>query len=100
MHREPLGCAIEKAQITTIIDPRVIHAQHGWWYPEQDAEEPNLNGLWKTSINSLIPHRAIGKMGFGAPYKNVMCSIRKVDSLDALGTMSPREVKEEVRDES
>ena len=96
----PLGCAIEKAQITTIIDPRVIHAQHGWWYPEQDAEEPNLNGLWKTSINSLIPHRAIGKMGFGAPYKNVMCSIRKVDSLDALGTMSPREVKEEVRDES
>ena len=57
----PLGKAIEKAQVTPTVDPRVIHAQHGWWYPEQDAETPNLNGVWKSNINSLRPalrHRA------------------------------------------
>ncbi len=79
----PFGRAIEKALITEIIKPGIIHAQHGWWYPEQDGEEPNLFGVWKSTINSLIPHKAIGKLGFGSPYKNVMCKIYKVDSLDS-----------------
>jgi anaerobic selenocysteine-containing dehydrogenase len=77
-----LGYAVEKAHLTPIVDPRVVHAAHGWWYPEQEAEEPNLFGVWKTSVNSMIPHRAIGKLGFGAPYKCVMCNITKVDSLE------------------
>ena len=85
----PLGKAIEKAQVTPVVDPRIIHAQHGWWYPEQDSEMPNLNGVWKSNINSLIPHRAIGRIGFGAPFKNVLCKIYKVDGLDALGTLDP-----------
>ncbi len=85
----PLGKAIEKAQITPIVDPRVIHAQHGWWFPEQDPETPNLSGVWKSNINSLIPHQAIGRIGFGAPFKNVACRIYKVDGLDALGTLDP-----------
>ena len=85
----PLGKAIEKAQVTPTVDPRVIHAQHGWWYPEQDAETPNLNGVWKSNINSLVPHYAIGRIGFGAPFKNVLCKIYKVDGLDALGTLDP-----------
>ncbi len=85
----PLGKAIEKAHVTPIIDPRVIHAQHGWWFPEQDPEAPNLSGVWKSNINSLVPHRAIGRIGFGAPFKNVLCKIYKVDGLDALGTLSP-----------
>ena len=85
----PLGKAIEKAHVTPIIDPRVIHAQHGWWFPEQDPEAPNLSGVWKSNINSLVPHRAIGRIGFGAPFKNVLCKIYKVDGLDALGSLSP-----------
>ena len=85
----PLGKAIEKAHVTPIVDPRVIHAQHGWWFPEQDPEAPNLSGVWKANINSLVPHRAIGRIGFGAPFKNVLCKIYKVDGLDALGTLDP-----------
>ncbi|NTW29239.1 MAG: molybdopterin-dependent oxidoreductase [Coriobacteriia bacterium] len=77
-----LGCGIEKAHLSPIVDPRVVHAAHGWWYPEQEGEEPNLFGVWKSSINSMIPHKTIGKLGFGAPYKNVMCQIRKVDSFE------------------
>ena len=91
----PLGKCIERAQITGIVDPRVLHAQHGWWFPEEDGEEPNLFGVWKSSVNSLIPHKAIGKMGFGAPLKNIMCTIYKVDSHDAFGSMSPNEESQE-----
>jgi anaerobic selenocysteine-containing dehydrogenase len=77
------GRAIEKVHITPIIQSKVIHATHGWWFPEQEAEAPNLFGVWKANVNSLIPHHAIGKLGFGAPYKNVMCKITKVDGLDS-----------------
>ena len=57
--------------------------------PSRIREAPNLSGVWKSNINSLIPHRAIGRIGFGAPFKNVMCKIYKVDGLDALGTLDP-----------
>lgn len=76
------GRAIEKAHIVTTIKPGVVHAQHGWWFPEQDGEAPNLFGVMKSSINSLIPNFHTSKLGYGAPYKNVMCSITKVNSLD------------------
>lgn len=45
--------------------------------------------MWKSNINSLVPHYAIGRIGFGAPFKNVLCKIYKVDGLDALGTLDP-----------
>ena len=76
------GSAREKALLTETIDPRVVHARHGWWFPEQDGEEPNLFGVWKSNVNTLIPHKCIGKFGFCAPYKGVMCNIRRVDGLD------------------
>ena len=75
----PLGKAIEKAQVTPTVDPRVIHAQHGWWYPEQDAETPNLNGVWKSNINTLIPNNVVGHYGFGAPMKCMRGRIVKAD---------------------
>ena len=78
-----LGRAVEKAKLTETIDPRVIHCQHGWWFPEQDGEEPNLFGVWKSSINSLIPNNKTGKLGFGANYKSVIAKIYKVENLDS-----------------
>lgn len=79
----PLGRCIQKACIRPVVDPRVVHAQHAWWYPEQSGEAPNLFGLYKSNINSLIPHESVGVTGYGAPYKNIICKIYKVDSLDA-----------------
>jgi anaerobic selenocysteine-containing dehydrogenase len=73
------GKAKEKAHLTPIVPPSVINAAHGWWFPEKEAEEPSLFGVWESNINNLIPHRAIGKMGFGAPYKSMICTISKAD---------------------
>ncbi len=76
------GEARYKAEITYQMKPGIINCAHGWWFPEQDGEEPNLFGVWKSNTNSLIPHMNIGKLGFGAPYKGVMCNIKRVRGLD------------------
>ncbi len=76
------GRAVEKAHLVKTIKPGVVHAQHGWWFPEQDGEAPNLFGVKKAWINSLIPNFHTSKLGYGAPYKNVVCKISKVNSLD------------------
>ncbi len=72
-----------KAEITPVMKPGIINCAHGWWFPEQDGEEPNLFGVFKSNFNQLVPHQGIGKLGFGAPYKGMMCNIRRVASLDA-----------------
>ena len=77
-----LGRAKLKASLSPVVDPRVVHATHGWWFPEQDGEEPNLFGVWKSSVNSLIPTGITGIVGFGANYKSIICSVTKVESLD------------------
>jgi anaerobic selenocysteine-containing dehydrogenase len=74
----PFGSCKMVAMLTPIVPPKVVNAEHGWWFPEEDGEEPNLFGVWKSNVNSLIPHRAVGKMGFGAPYKSMICKISPV----------------------
>lgn len=76
------GSARFKAEITFCMKPGIINCAHGWWFPEQDGEEPNLFGVWKSNFNSLVPHMNIGKLGFGAPYKGVMCNMRRVRGLN------------------
>ena len=71
------GSAQEVAKVTPIVPEGVINAAHGWWFPEEDPEEPSLYGVWKSNLNSMVPHRQIGKLGFGAPYKNLICKIYK-----------------------
>ena len=66
-----------KAQLTTILDPRVINADHGWWYPEKEAAEPSLFGMWDVNFNKLVPWDP-GRSGFGANYKSLLCKIYKV----------------------
>lgn len=77
------GSCKQRAHLTPTIDRRIINAAHGWWFPEENPEEPSLFGVWKSNVNSLIPLHDNGKMGFGAPYKNVICAIRKVDETEA-----------------
>jgi anaerobic selenocysteine-containing dehydrogenase len=40
----------QKAKLTTGIDPRVINAEHGWWFPE--ASPPDY-GVWTANVNML-----------------------------------------------
>ncbi len=44
----------QKAKLTTGIDPRVIHVQHGWWFPEQPAPD---YGVWTSNANLLTDNK-------------------------------------------
>jgi anaerobic selenocysteine-containing dehydrogenase len=43
-----------RARVTTGIDPRVIAAEHGWWFPEEPAPD---YGVWKANINLLTDNQ-------------------------------------------
>jgi anaerobic selenocysteine-containing dehydrogenase len=49
----PRGKCIQRVKIFDGIDERVIHAEHGWWFPEQEGAEPHLYGVFQSNINCL-----------------------------------------------
>ena len=73
--RSPFGECVEKARVTETVDEKTVHAQHAWWFPEEDGSEPNLYGNFRSNINNLLPNDHYGKLGFGAPNKCLVCSI-------------------------
>lgn len=79
----PEGRCVQRARVSPEIDPRVIHLQHAWWFPEQKDEDQVLFGTYKANANNLIPHEKIGHTGYGADYKSVIAKISKVDGLNA-----------------
>ena len=76
----PYGHIRQKAKVTPTIKPGVVHCMHGFWYPEEDGEEPNLYGNWKSNVNMLMPNSVNAKVGFGNTFKVMICDIKKVDS--------------------
>jgi thiosulfate reductase / polysulfide reductase chain A len=44
------GRTKQKAMLTLGIDPRVVHIEHGWWYPEKTGPD---YGLWESNANIL-----------------------------------------------
>ena len=68
------GKITQVAYITDIIDPRVINASHGWWFPEGKAE---TQYEWeKSNFNMLTSTGKLGKQ-FGTPnLKGLACRIR------------------------
>jgi thiosulfate reductase/polysulfide reductase chain A len=44
----------QKAKLTTGIDPRVIQAEHGWWFPEEPGPD---YGVWKSNVNLLTDNQ-------------------------------------------
>jgi hypothetical protein len=49
---------------------------------EEEGAEPSLFGAWKSNINQLIPMGSQGKDGLGAPIKNLLCRVYKVQDRD------------------
>ena len=73
------GRCKQKTKLTFEIHPNVIHAEHGWWFPEKPGPEPDLYGAWESNINLLLPSGWTGKSGFGYPFKAQMCRVYKAE---------------------
>ncbi len=79
----PFGKCQQRVNVTPTIKPGVVHAMHGWWYPEQDGEQgENAFGWKKSNINVTMPHKINGKMGFGDCFKNMICKVYPGDGVE------------------
>jgi anaerobic selenocysteine-containing dehydrogenase len=74
----PRGKVKQKAKVTAIVDPRVIAAEHGWWFPEIKTPD---HGWDKSNINVLTDNDPSGyDVAMGSTNLRVlMCNISKVE---------------------
>ena len=63
------------AEVTPIVDARVVSTDHGWWHPEGDPEK--LYDVDELNINNLISW-STGETGVGCNYKCLLCKIYPV----------------------
>ena len=73
------GKAKFKANVSPIVRRGTVHAQHGWWFPEQEASAPSLYGVWQSNVNDLIPNHHNSILGYGAPHKCMTCNVKPLD---------------------
>lgn len=75
----PRGKIKQKCKIFDGIDPRVVHAQHGWWFPEEDGAEPSLHGVWESNINVLTDDHpdVCNPISGGWPLRAFLCKVYK-----------------------
>jgi anaerobic selenocysteine-containing dehydrogenase len=73
----PTGRIRQKCQYFVGIDPRVVQAEHGWWFPELPGEEPWLHGVWESNINVVIDDNPehCNRISGGWPMRGLLCKI-------------------------
>ncbi len=65
------------AKLTEGIDPRVIHTEFGWWFPEDPAPE---YGVWKSNTNVLTSVRPPFDPSMGTyQLRALLCRVSKVE---------------------
>jgi anaerobic selenocysteine-containing dehydrogenase len=68
----------QKAKLTPGIDPRVIHVEHGWWFPEEPAPD---YGVWKSNVNLLTDNQPPYDPAMGTyQLRALLCRIRPTGS--------------------
>ncbi len=71
------GRCRQRVHMNPTMDPRVVHGEHGWWFPEKEAAEPSLYATFDSNINNLTAACQDAPSGYGAPYKNTICRVYK-----------------------
>lgn len=71
-------------KVTPRVAPGVIHAEHGWWFPEQEAAEPSLFGTFDSNPNNCTRAFETGEGGIGTNIKSMICRIYPYSAGDEL----------------
>ncbi len=75
----PKGKIKQRAELTDGIHPKVVHAEHGWWFPERSGEDPYLFGVWESGVGQLFPDEPeTCDFQGGVTMRAVQCKISKV----------------------
>lgn len=68
----------QKAKLSSGIDPRVIAAQHAWWFPERGAPE---YGVWDSNVNLLTDNQPPYDPQMGAyQLRALLCRVERADA--------------------
>jgi anaerobic selenocysteine-containing dehydrogenase len=75
----PRGKITQRCRLFGGIDRRVVHVQHGWWYPEEEGAEPSLHGVWKSNCNVLTDDDPdiCNPISGGWPLRTLLCKVYK-----------------------
>ncbi|MBT5369156.1 MAG: hypothetical protein HOL05_14050, partial [Nitrospinaceae bacterium] len=52
----PRGRCAQRAKLFDGMDPRILHVEHGWWFPEEEPTLPHLYGAFRSNANTLTPN--------------------------------------------
>ena len=74
----------QKVKETIEVMPGRIHAEHGWWFPEQDGAEPNFYGTYDSNLNNMTEAFRTGQGGIGSAIKSMLCKIYPVQEGDVM----------------
>jgi anaerobic selenocysteine-containing dehydrogenase len=75
----PRGRCKQKAKLTLGIDPRVVLAEHHWWFPEKPAPE---YGIWESNINLLVSSEPPYDPGLAStPARSLLCRVYKAEEV-------------------
>lgn len=64
----------QRAKLTSGMHPKVVHAQHGWWFPEK---EPRDYGWKEYNANMLLAHEPNDPIMGSEPWKGFLCKVYK-----------------------
>ena len=69
----------QKVRFFENMNPGIIDAEHGWWFPELPGEAPSLHGVFESNINVCMsddPDQCNPEIG-SYPLRTALCSISK-----------------------
>lgn len=73
------GKAKMKAKLFIGIDPRVVRAEHNWWYPERLGKDPYLYGALEPNVNRCTdPEHCDPSMG-SSTLRGMLCNVYRAE---------------------
>jgi anaerobic selenocysteine-containing dehydrogenase len=76
----PRGRIKQRAELSDKVPPQVVHAEHGWWYPEMPETAPVQERVWDSNVNVLLTDdpEVCSTVTGGWPLRTALCRIYKV----------------------
>jgi len=72
----------QRARLTAGIDPRVVNAEHGWWFPDEHGPE---YGIWKSNANVLTDNAPPYDPAMGTyQLRALLCRIARATETEAV----------------
>jgi len=71
----------QKVRLFDKMDPSIIDAEHGWWFPELSGEDPSLHGVFESNVNVCMsddPDHCNPELG-SYPLRMALCRVSKAE---------------------